>query len=250
MHRPGPGDEHRMPCTPPPRCRTLPGRCRTSSEVHCTGHRVRWRPPSGVHSARCRPLPSRWCASRCAWCAPLSMRWCAPVGAAVRTADAAAGWCAHHPAPGAYRGARRARSGARCRRQGEPDRAEFPYHAAPCPPSDPSPECALWGPRTCGRSHEMGSMVGSAGARRIPGRAVRTCSGRRCAGCAHRGCDARTWVHWCAHHRLPCAHRGAVAGECGAPRCAPVRRPGVHGIVGARTMPFIVIADARDEVHG
>lgn len=34
MRRPGPGDEHRMLCTPPPRCRALPGRCRASSGVH------------------------------------------------------------------------------------------------------------------------------------------------------------------------------------------------------------------------
>lgn len=71
---------------------------------------------------------------------------------------------------------------------------------------------------------------------------------------AHRLGQAVRWVRaprmWCAHQDPPVrapspprAHRGAVAGGCAAPRCAPVRPPGVDDIAvraPVRTMPRIV----------
>ncbi len=198
-----------MPCAPPLRCRALPADVVHRVESTLSGHRVRWRPPSGIHSARCRPLSGRWCAHPVRIVGAVVRTRC---GAVVRTVGAAAGMVRAPPAPGAYRGARHARSGARRRRQEEPDRAEFLYHTAPCPLSGQSPECAIWGPRVCGRSHGMGS------------RAVRRA---RAASPAGR----------CAPSR--------AGGALGA-RTEDVVRP--PGATGARTMPCIVIAGARDAV--
>ncbi|MBE1603024.1 hypothetical protein H4687_009253 [Streptomyces stelliscabiei] len=141
MHQPGPGDGHRILRAPPLRCRAVPADVvhRVESTARASGAVAptewgplrtmsstpgRWRAPA----VRASPIAGAVVRTRC--------------GAAVRTAGAAAGMVRAPSVPGAYRGARRARSGARCRRQEESDRAEFLYHTAPCPPSGQSPEYA------------------------------------------------------------------------------------------------------------
>lgn len=202
MHRPGPGDGHRILRAPPLRCRALPADVvhRVESTARASGAvaPTEWGPLRTMSST-----PGRWRASRCA-------RRPSPVRSGVRTAGAAAGMVRAPSVPGAYRGARRARSGARCRRQEGSDRAEFLYHTAPCPPSGQSPRMCTMGPAHVWQVTRNGFEGGSGGYAPHPR-----------PGGAHLPRQAMRSVRaprmWCARQRPPgrapsppCAHQ-----ECG-----------------------------------
>lgn len=216
-----------MPCT-----------LRTSSAVACIGCRA---------LRRCRALPARWCASRCARCAP--------PGAVVRTESAR---CAHRRRAGAD-GARTigpggahvpfggTDHGARCAgvvrgAAPGPNRTEPRSFITPplvcCLPHPPA--FALTRPLTCELSvSDVTEGVVPAGALRAP---AGGCAPARAGGAPHEEA-VRAGPHRCAHHPPSCAHHGAVPGSAARHRSAPARWPGVHDIVGARTvrtMPCIV----------
>ncbi len=250
MHRPGPDDEHRMLCTPPPRCRALPGRCRASSGVHSV------RASGAVAPTEWGPL--RTMSSTLGPVVRTAVRTVRGGGAVVRTRcgvvvriGCAAAGMVRAPS-GAWRVSRRA---ARSEWRAMPPprgavSSRVPISHSPLSAVRPESRMCDMGPARVGQVTRNGFECGSGGRAPRPRPGGAHLLGQAVRWGAHRGCGAPAWVHRCAHHRLPCAHRGAVAGECDAPRCAPVRRPGVNDIVGARTMPFTVIAGARDEVHG
>lgn len=205
MHRPSRGGGHRMLCTPPPRCRALPTRCRASDVVHSpdigcralpgpmpgigcralSRHRVRWRTSGAVHSRRCRPLPGRWRPSgargahrRCGG-AHRGAVGARTAGAVVRSVRAPPSGGAHRGAPcarvGALRGARRGLGWGAVPSPGEDGRSRGPLSHTPLTSVPSKSQMRTMEAPLCGRSHQMGSRAGSAGARRTPaGRVVRS----------------------------------------------------------------------------
>lgn len=205
-----------MSCTP----EAMQGTPTAMSRIGCgasSGHRVRWRPSGALHSTRWRPLPGWWCARRA-----LRVRWCAIPGVAVRivmrsvraptraggptgaptTAWRCASWRARRVPDGARGAAMEGRieQSPRTKRPLDFSPLEIPY--------------AQYARPMCAADHANWARgPGPVGALRWGSQAMRTGSGRRCAGCAHQGRPVRA-------SSPPCAHRGAVDGEYGAPRCA------------------------------
>lgn len=235
-----------MPCTLP----TMPSTPDPMSSIGCRAlcrHRVRWRASDAVHSddaEHSRPGG----AHRGALGAHHPVRWCAPSPRGARTSGTRVRMvrapphrrCAHVPLGGTDHGARCA--GVVRGVAPGPNRTEPPSFITPplvCCLSHP-PAFALTRPLTCELSvSDVTEGVVPAGALRAP---AGGCAPARAGGAPHEEA-VRAGPHRCAHHPPSCAHHGAVPGSAARHRSAPARWPGVHDIVGARTvrtMPCIV----------